>query len=524
MTFPADYDTLTRVTADDYLDTAGKEGDVILDQIQDAIEATQAAIGKTGETAAGTVEARLAAIPAAIAGAVTAHEVAADPHGQYTTAAEVASLAPAETTATIGALIAGATAKATPADADLVGLSDSASGWILKWLSWINLLRGVAAFLRTGGLINAATTSTPKIVVNSVDSITDSSADQTVLITCASSQGSKIGAQSKPSGAAGSNSDPAAGSDSERGLPWSNDTAYPNNGIAHVSVVLGGYDHVCNQEAGTVIGGGHNYLQYNASGHGTIVGGSNNRNAGARGAIVGGLNSTISAAATYAGVLAGSGACVSASWAVVLGSENAIIKSGADGAAILAGKGHSIGTNAYYSAIVAAQNGTIQDAHSYAMIMGRAPKSECSGAVTIGVRPLAWNGDCQASTVTSGVRTTNATITSLMPAEAAWSLGSSVCAVSIVAQVVGVDEATGNSVMFTWSGVAKWNGSTTSGISDAGGTSVSSRTMTQVVDGIGCAAVAVVAVDTGTPRFRVTGKAATNIKWCGRMDVCAVRV
>ena len=107
MTFPADYDTLTRVTADDYLDTAGKEGDVLLGQIQDAIEAIQAAIGKTGETAAGTIEARLAAIPAAVAAAVTAHEVAADPHGQYVTAAEVASLAPAETAATVGALIAG---------------------------------------------------------------------------------------------------------------------------------------------------------------------------------------------------------------------------------------------------------------------------------------------------------------------------------------------------------------------------------------------------------------------------------
>lgn len=159
MTFPADYDTLTRVTADDYLDTAGKEGDVLLGQIQDAIEAIQAAIGKTGETAAGTIEARLAAIPAAVAAAVTAHEVAADPHGQYVTAAEVASLAPAETAATVGALIAGATAKATPADADLLGLSDSAASGVLKKLSWANLKAALTSVFSTPAAVAAAVTS-----------------------------------------------------------------------------------------------------------------------------------------------------------------------------------------------------------------------------------------------------------------------------------------------------------------------------------------------------------------------------
>ena len=43
---------------------------------------------------------------------------------------------PAETTTTIGALINGATAKATPVDADSLGLSDSASGGILRKLTW----------------------------------------------------------------------------------------------------------------------------------------------------------------------------------------------------------------------------------------------------------------------------------------------------------------------------------------------------------------------------------------------------
>jgi hypothetical protein len=47
--------------------------------------------------------------------------------------------APAETTTTEGALINGATSKATPVDADYVGLMDSAASNILKKLSWANI-------------------------------------------------------------------------------------------------------------------------------------------------------------------------------------------------------------------------------------------------------------------------------------------------------------------------------------------------------------------------------------------------
>jgi hypothetical protein len=46
---------------------------------------------------------------------------------------------PAETTTTIGALINGATAKATPINADMLGLMDSAAANILKKLSWANV-------------------------------------------------------------------------------------------------------------------------------------------------------------------------------------------------------------------------------------------------------------------------------------------------------------------------------------------------------------------------------------------------
>lgn len=57
----------------------------------------------------------------------------------YFTNARALAAAPAETTTTEGALVSGATEKTTPADADVVGISDSAAGGILKKLSWSNI-------------------------------------------------------------------------------------------------------------------------------------------------------------------------------------------------------------------------------------------------------------------------------------------------------------------------------------------------------------------------------------------------
>jgi len=57
--------------------------------------------------------------------------------------------APAETTTTAGALINGATSKATPVDADFVGLMDSAASNILKKLSWANIKATLLAYFDT---------------------------------------------------------------------------------------------------------------------------------------------------------------------------------------------------------------------------------------------------------------------------------------------------------------------------------------------------------------------------------------
>ena len=55
----------------------------------------------------------------------------------------------AETTSTIGSLINSATSKATPIDADQLGLMDSASGNILKKLSWVNLKATLKTYFDT---------------------------------------------------------------------------------------------------------------------------------------------------------------------------------------------------------------------------------------------------------------------------------------------------------------------------------------------------------------------------------------
>ncbi len=56
---------------------------------------------------------------------------------------------PAETTTTIGALINGATAKATPVDADQLGLMDSAASNVLKKLSWAALKTALQSIFAT---------------------------------------------------------------------------------------------------------------------------------------------------------------------------------------------------------------------------------------------------------------------------------------------------------------------------------------------------------------------------------------
>lgn len=93
--------------------------------LQNAIVAVETRIGVAGSADATSVEKRLT-------------DVAAAAHA-------------AETAASVGALVAGATNKTTPVDGDLLGLVDSAASWITKKLSWANLKTAMlSAVFRAG--------------------------------------------------------------------------------------------------------------------------------------------------------------------------------------------------------------------------------------------------------------------------------------------------------------------------------------------------------------------------------------
>lgn len=335
---------------------------------------------------------------------------------------------------------------------------------------------------------------------------------------------STIGSQTKPVGVAGagSNSDPAAPTNTARGVPWSNDTSYVA-GTADVTTIVGGYDHVCNQIAGTIIGGGHHFIPYNSGGHSTIVGGSNGKNAGSYAIIAGGTNNTVGVAA-QAGIFAGSNNVTASICSGILAGADTEIGSNNSYSAVIGGRYSIIGANGAYNAILSGQSNTIQDNHKYAVLMGRDAKSEVTGSFTQGHTKLVNLGDCQSSLITFGIRTTSASATNLTSSEGSqWALGSLACAVVVDCLLVGVDEATGAAAAYRYTGLVKWDGSATASVSDAGG-SGSTRPFTQLVDGIGVAALPVLSSSAGQIRPQASGKAATNIKWAATLQAAAVRV
>ena len=138
-TFPTALDTIPDSPTTQTLGGSSPTHPEMHDKLRDAIAAVEARIGITGSVDPASLTKQLADVSSA----VSSHGVAADPHTQYTTAAEVASLAPAETTTTTGALVDGATEKTTPVDGDSFGLSDSAASGVLKKFSWASLKAAV---------------------------------------------------------------------------------------------------------------------------------------------------------------------------------------------------------------------------------------------------------------------------------------------------------------------------------------------------------------------------------------------
>lgn len=370
----------------------------------------------------------------------------------------------------------------------------------------------------------------------SPNDLMDAAVAYSVILTASgTSDTSCVGITTKPQGTPSSNSDPSAGANATKGLPWSDDSGYVS-GAAGVCTIVGGYDHVNNQIAGTIVGGGHNYIQYNINGHSIIAGGSNQRIAAGRGGIFAGLNNTLTSTATLSVVCGGSGNTISGSYGAVLGGyenivsgnsgavtvggntnsaggvtsaiiggANSTITPGATGSVIAGGSGNTVGAGASYC-IVSGRDNSVS--HTLAAVFGRDATSDLDGCITLGKTKLSTLGDQQTTTCTMGVRTTNDVLSNLVTAMTPPAVK---MAIGIRSAMVGIDEATGNSCMFTYDGLAQWNGSTQATFYDAGG-SGTTRSFTQVVDNIGVAAVPHWAGNASL-RPKVTGKAATNIKW-----------
>lgn len=369
---------------------------------------------------------------------------------------------------------------------------------------------------------------------------------QSFAITTSSQQyASGIGRTTKPVGATGRNSDPNITPNTTKQIPWSNDTGYVS-GSATVATILGGYDHVCNQIAGTCIGGGHNYIQYNVNGHATILGGSSNRVAAGRGGtfastdgtllgtatgsvIGGGSGNTIGGtnAAIMAGsenvalgngssIIGGSSNQASATNSAIIGGSSNTIYSGAANAVVLGGTSNTVGASATYSAVAGTSNSCD---HTGSLVSGRDGVSDSPYSLTIARSKLVTAGDAQTTTTTMGVRTTSTTLTSLVTAIIPTAVK---MAIGIRSIVIAMDESTGESAMFTWDGLAQWDGSSATTFYDSAG-SGTTRNFTQIVDNIGCGAVPMWAGNSSL-RPKVTGKTSTNIKWVATVTTTVTRM
>ena len=363
--------------------------------------------------------------------------------------------------------------------------------------------------------------SAKRLIINASDSA-DATVDTTVLVTAASvGKASEIGSTGKPAGAPGTNSDPAAGSNVLKGLPWAADSSYPS-GEADVATIVGGYDHVCNQLAGTILGGGHNYIPYNAVGHATIIGGSNNRNYGGRGTITGGSNNTIGGIAS--GTVGGTDHTIIASYgAAVGGYNNAVADATAEFSGFLAGRDHSI--SAIGAACVGGKGNAIAFGHDYATVAGQDGISECAHAVVQAKGKFVKVGDCQSVRLVFGKRSTDATLSNMAVygSSTLWTLSAEKVAIALTARLVGMDEATGNVAIYTFDGGVKWDGVSSATVFSAGG-SGATRDFVAIVDQIGVAALPHMSASSGSVRPKITGKAATTIKWVCNLSAAVTRV
>ncbi|PIR85809.1 hypothetical protein COU14_02300 [Candidatus Kaiserbacteria bacterium CG10_big_fil_rev_8_21_14_0_10_44_10] len=140
---------------------------------------------------------------------------------------------------------------------------------------------------------------------------------------------------------------------------WAADTGYVD-GSADVTVISGGYDNINNQLAGSIVGGGHNFIKYNVNGHSIIGGGSYNLISAGRAGIFSGRQNTITGASEiFSFIGGGDDNNITGSYSIIPGGFNNDLH--ADYAAIVGGSTNTIDANSSYAAILAGSSNTIDD-------------------------------------------------------------------------------------------------------------------------------------------------------------------
>lgn len=364
---------------------------------------------------------------------------------------------------------------------------------------------------------------------------------------------------------------------------WADDSGYVA-ASAQVAGILSGYDHVVNCLAGTVCGGGHNFIKYSVQGHNIVGGGSYNIiNGGYSGIFSGrrnsisggpnanfnfigsgddneiaspssyacigtGLSNDILSTGTYGFIGSGTLGVVSGGFGVIV-SGNGNTSSG-DYAAILSGNactasgaysmahGNGATASGAYSAAIGRD---MSAANPFAYAFGRDGVSRGAGTITLAKTKLVEVGDAQVVSLVQAVRTSGATLTNMTSVDGdlftlpAGKVSAGTCRVLLTAMRDGSADGNNDSdytqASYSLEFGFFWNGTNGFLFSSATQTSVAasptldlSALSANTNNDFAPGAAPHVAINSGALRVKVTGIAATAINWVARLDMALTLV